>query len=90
LAGTSAEGLRFRENIFWRCSGLLKVRESGSKRLHARHQTQRKTGPSIQQLMQKGVIVLLAGTTVIRLLLLLVISKEEIDIALCTLKKLLA
>jgi acetylornithine/succinyldiaminopimelate/putrescine aminotransferase len=38
-----------------------------------------KAGPYVQKLMEKGVIVLLAGATVIRLLPPLVITKEEID-----------
>jgi len=38
-----------------------------------------KAGPYVQDLMGKGVIVLLAGATVIRLLPPLVISKQEID-----------
>lgn len=38
-----------------------------------------KAGPCVQQLMDRGVIVLLAGATVIRLLPPLVISREEID-----------
>ena len=49
-----------------------------------------KAGPYIQQLMEKGVIALLAGATVIRLLPPLVITKEEIDIALSALKEVLA
>jgi acetylornithine/LysW-gamma-L-lysine aminotransferase len=39
-----------------------------------------KAGRYVQALMEKGVIVLLAGSTVIRLLPPLVISEEEIDI----------
>jgi len=39
-----------------------------------------KAGRYVQALMEKGIIVLLAGSTVIRLLPPLVISKEEIDI----------
>jgi acetylornithine/LysW-gamma-L-lysine aminotransferase len=39
--------------------------------------------------MDKGVIALLAGATVIRLLPPLVISREEIDIVVSTLKEIL-
>jgi acetylornithine/LysW-gamma-L-lysine aminotransferase len=38
-----------------------------------------KAGPYVQKLMDKGIIVLLAGATVIRLLPPLVITREEID-----------
>ncbi|MBM4350444.1 MAG: acetylornithine/succinylornithine family transaminase [Deltaproteobacteria bacterium] len=49
-----------------------------------------KAGPYIQKLMEKGVIVLLAGPTVIRLLPPLVITREEIDNVLSTMKEVLA
>ena len=49
-----------------------------------------KVGPSIQALMENGVIALLAGATVIRLLPPLVITREEIDLVLSALKKVLA
>ena len=45
-----------------------------------------KAGPYVQQLMEKGIIVLLAGATVIRLLPPLVISTEEIDTVVAALK----
>ncbi len=45
-----------------------------------------KAGPYVQKLMEKGVIVLLAGATVIRLLPPLVITKEEIDTVVQALK----
>ena len=48
-----------------------------------------KAGPYIQKLMEKGVIVLLAGATVIRLLPPLVISREEIDTVVEALKEVL-
>ena len=38
-----------------------------------------KTGPYVQALMEKGIMVLLAVANVIRLLPLLVISQKEID-----------
>ena len=48
-----------------------------------------KAGPYVQQLMEQGVIVLLAGATVIRLLPPLVISREEIDRVIAALKEVL-
>ena len=48
-----------------------------------------KAGPYVQQLMEKGVIVLLAGATVIRLLPPLVISREEIDTVVTALREIL-
>lgn len=48
-----------------------------------------KAGPYVQMLMEKGVIALLAGATVIRLLPPLVISREEIDTVVSTLKEIL-
>jgi LysW-gamma-L-lysine/LysW-L-ornithine aminotransferase len=49
-----------------------------------------KAGPYVQHLMERGVIVLLAGATVIRLLPPLVITREEIDRVLSALKEVLA
>jgi acetylornithine/LysW-gamma-L-lysine aminotransferase len=49
-----------------------------------------KAGRYVQKLMDKRVIVLLAGATVIRLLPPLVISKAEIDTVVSTLKEVLA
>ena len=48
-----------------------------------------KAGQYVQELMDKGVIVLLAGVTVIRLLPPLVISREEIDTVVKALKEVL-
>ena len=48
-----------------------------------------KAGPYVQKLMDKGVIVLLAGATVIRLLPPLVISKAQIDTVVKALKEVL-
>jgi len=48
-----------------------------------------KAGPYVQKLMERGVIVLLAGPTVIRLLPPLIITREEIDRVLTTLKEVL-
>lgn len=49
-----------------------------------------KAGPCIQYLMERGVIVLLAGATVVRLLPPLVITQEEIDRVISALKEILA
>ena len=49
-----------------------------------------KAGPYVQKLMDKGVIVLLAGATVIRFLPPLVISRQEIDTVVKALKEVLA
>jgi acetylornithine/LysW-gamma-L-lysine aminotransferase len=49
-----------------------------------------KAGPYVQRLMERGVIVLLAGATVIRLLPPLVITRDEIDRVLAALKEVLA
>jgi acetylornithine/succinyldiaminopimelate/putrescine aminotransferase len=49
-----------------------------------------KAGPYVQKLMEKRVIVLLAGATVIRLLPPLVISKDQIDIVVKALEEVLA
>ena len=49
-----------------------------------------KAGPYVQQLMENGVIALLAGATVIRLLPPLVISKEEIDAVVDQMKRVLS
>lgn len=48
-----------------------------------------KAGPYVQKLVEKGVIVLLAGATMIRLLPPLVISREEIDTVVEALKEVL-
>jgi acetylornithine/LysW-gamma-L-lysine aminotransferase len=48
-----------------------------------------RAGQYVQQLMDKGVIALLAGATVIRLLPPLVISRDEIDTVVTTLKEVL-
>ena len=56
-----------------------KVREVRGLGLMIGIEFKEKAGRYVQQLMEKGVIVLLAGATVIRLLPPLVINKEEID-----------
>jgi acetylornithine/LysW-gamma-L-lysine aminotransferase len=56
-----------------------KIREMRGLGLMLGIELKEKAGPYVQQLMEKGIIVLLAGATVIRLLPPLVITKEEID-----------
>ena len=67
-----------------------KIREVRGLGLMIGIELKEKAGLSVQQIMEKGVIVLLAGATVIRLLPPLVISKEEIDQVLIVLKQVLA
>jgi acetylornithine/LysW-gamma-L-lysine aminotransferase len=67
-----------------------KVREVRGLGLMIGIELKEKAGPSVQQIIEKGVIVLLAGATVIRLLPPLVITKEEIDQVLSILKEILA
>jgi len=56
-----------------------KIREVRGLGLMLGLELKEKAGPYVQNLMDNGVIALLAGATVIRLLPPLVISKEEID-----------
>jgi acetylornithine/LysW-gamma-L-lysine aminotransferase len=49
-----------------------------------------KAGPVAQALMQEGVLVLLAGTTVLRFLPPLVITREQVDHVVATLATVLA
>ena len=56
-----------------------KIREIRGLGLMLGIELKEKAGPYVQQLMEKGIIVLLAGATVIRLLPPLVITREEID-----------
>lgn len=56
-----------------------KVREVRGLGLMIGVELKEKAGPYVQQLMDRGIIVLLAGATVIRLLPPLVITREEID-----------
>jgi len=66
-----------------------KVREVRGLGLMIGIELKEKAGPCVEQLMERGVIVLLAGATVIRLLPPLVISREEIDMALSALREVL-
>jgi len=56
-----------------------KIREIRGLGLMLGIELKEKAGPYVQKIMEKGVIVLLAGATVIRLLPPLVITREEID-----------
>lgn len=67
-----------------------KIREVRGLGLMIGIELKEKAGPYVQALMDKGVIVLLAGATVIRLLPPLVITKEEIDQALKALQEVLS
>jgi acetylornithine/LysW-gamma-L-lysine aminotransferase len=66
-----------------------KIREVRGLGLMLGIELKEKAGPYVQQMMEKGVIVLLAGPTVIRLLPPLVITQEEIDQVLVVLKEVL-
>jgi acetylornithine/LysW-gamma-L-lysine aminotransferase len=67
-----------------------KIREVRGLGLMIGIELKEKAGPYVQALMEKGIIVLLAGANVIRLLPPLVITKEEIDQALKALQEVLA
>jgi len=67
-----------------------KIREVRGLGLMIGIELKEKAGPYVQKLMEKRVIALLAGATVIRLLPPLVISKEEIDTVVVTLKEVLS
>ena len=73
-----------------RAINTQKVREVRGLGLMIGIELKEKAGPYVEQLMERGVIVLLAGATVIRLLPPLVISREEIDVALSALREVLA
>jgi acetylornithine/LysW-gamma-L-lysine aminotransferase len=66
-----------------------KIREIRGLGLMLGIELKEKAGPYVQKLMEKGVIVLLAGATVIRLLPPLVITKEEINTVVGALKDIL-
>ena len=66
-----------------------KIREVRGLGLMLGIELKEKAGPYVQKLMEKGVIVLLAGATVIRLLPPLVITREEIDTVVAALKDIL-
>lgn len=66
-----------------------KIREVRGLGLMIGIELKEKAGPYVQQLMEKGVIALLAGATVIRLLPPLVISRGDIDTVVAALKEIL-
>ena len=66
-----------------------KIREVRGLGLMVGIELKEKAGPHVQHLMEKGIIVLLAGATVIRLLPPLVITREEIDRVLAAIKEVL-
>ena len=67
-----------------------KIREVRGLGLMIGIELKEKAGPYVQALMEKGIIVLLAGPNVIRLLPPLVIAKEEIDQGLKVLQEVLS
>ena len=67
-----------------------KIREVRGLGLMIGVELKEKAGPYVQKLMNKGIIVLLAGATVIRLLPPLVISKEQIDFVVKAFKEVIA
>jgi LysW-gamma-L-lysine/LysW-L-ornithine aminotransferase len=67
-----------------------KIREVRGLGLMIGIELKEKAGPYVQQLMDKGVIALLAGAAVIRLLPPLVISREDIDAVIAALGEVLA
>jgi len=64
-----------------------KIREVRGLGLMLGIELKEKAGPYVQTLMEKGIIVLLAGATVIRLLPPLVITREEIDTVVAALQE---
>ena len=66
-----------------------KIREVRGLGLMLGIELKEKAGPYVQKLMEKGIIVLLAGATVIRLLPPLVITREEIDTVVGAIKEIL-
>jgi len=77
----------FRQELERIASG--KIREIRGLGLMLGVELKEKAGPYVHQLMEKGVIVLLAGATVIRLLPPLVITREEIDMVVGAMKDVL-
>ncbi len=70
--------------------GSPRIREIRGLGLMVGIELKEKAGPFAQALMQEGVLVLLAGSTVLRLLPPLVITREEIDSVVAALAKVLA
>jgi acetylornithine/LysW-gamma-L-lysine aminotransferase len=71
------------------CVESKKIREVRGLGLMIGVELKEKAGPYVQKLMEKGIIVLLAGATVIRLLPPLVISKAQIDTVVLALNEVL-
>lgn len=67
-----------------------RLRQVRGKGLMIGIELKEKAGPLAQQLVDEGLLVLLAGTTVLRLLPPLTISREDIDFALSRLRRVLA
>jgi len=89
LAGKAAAlGNYFMEGL--EAIGSDKIREVRGLGLMIGIELKEKAGPCVQALMEKGVIVLLAGANVIRLLPPLVITQPEIDQALKALQEALS
>jgi acetylornithine/LysW-gamma-L-lysine aminotransferase len=70
--------------------GSLRIREIRGLGLMIGIELKEKAGAFAQAMMQEGVLVLLAGSTVLRFLPPLVITREEIDTVIATLAKVLA
>jgi acetylornithine/LysW-gamma-L-lysine aminotransferase len=73
-----------------RAIGSRRIREIRGVGLMIGIEMREKAGATAQAMMQEGVLVLLAGTTVLRLLPPLVITREELDSVVETLAKVLA
>ena len=80
-------GNYFREQIT--DLNLNKVREVRGYGLMNAIELKEKAGPCIQQFQDRGIIILLAGATVLRFLPPLVITKEQIDTVIKTIKEVL-
>jgi acetylornithine/LysW-gamma-L-lysine aminotransferase len=88
VQNAKALGAYFQEQL--RLIESQKIREVRGLGLMIGVELKEKAGPYVQKLMDQRVIALLAGATVIRLLPPLVISKEEIDTVVVTLKEVLS
>jgi acetylornithine/LysW-gamma-L-lysine aminotransferase len=88
VANAKTLGDYFQEQL--RSIKSTKIREIRGLGLMIGLELKEKAGPYVQKLMDKGVIVLLAGATVIRLLPPLVITKAQIDAVVAALKEVLS
>jgi acetylornithine/LysW-gamma-L-lysine aminotransferase len=73
-----------------RAIGSSRIREIRGLGLMIGIEMREKVGPLAQAMLQEGVLVLLAGTTVMRFLPPLVITREEIDTVVSALTRVLA